>query len=64
MEKMPVTTGDSILLTKNQESMPPKVTYLGKEWKKPKSINIIYAFLATPNRKNLTFNHQRTEVPT
>jgi len=64
MEKMPVTTGNSILLTKNQEYMPPKVSCLGKECKKPKSINIIYTLLATPNRKNLQFNRHRTEVPT
>ncbi len=67
MEKMPVTAGNPILLAKNRDYMPQKVTYLGEECTKPKSINIIYAFLVTPNsknRKNLPFNHQRTEVPT
>jgi hypothetical protein len=63
MEKMPVSTGNSILLTKKREYMPQKVSYLGKECKKPKSIKIIYTFL-TLNRKNLQFNQHRTEVST
>lgn len=57
MEKMPITTGNSILLAKKQEYLPQKVTYLGEECRKAKSINIIYTVLATLNRENLLFNH-------
>lgn len=64
MEKMPTTTGNSILLAKKQEYMPQKITYLGEECTKPRPINIICDVLATPSRKNLLINHQRTEVPT